>query len=248
MLHKNRYQRAIMLLSIGIMPILAYAGPPYLTDDPNPTDYQHFELYGASILTKSHLATSVNVPSFELDYGLLPNLEIDATINGVANLPPTGARSYGFGDTQISSTYRFIQETAYCPQVAFIPAIFLPTGSADRSLGNGRSMYIAPLWAEKSWGSWTLDTGGGYTFNGAPNMNNYFFGGVLLQDKINTALTLGSEIFEQGAPSNAETSSTILNFGATYMIFTDFSLLFSAGHSIIGENYLFSYLGLSWER
>jgi hypothetical protein len=30
---------------LGLCTVRAFAGPPYHTDDPEPTDYQHYEIY-----------------------------------------------------------------------------------------------------------------------------------------------------------------------------------------------------------
>ena len=36
----------------------ALAGPPYLSDDPEPTDYQHFEIYTYSLGTTTRTGTT----------------------------------------------------------------------------------------------------------------------------------------------------------------------------------------------
>lgn len=58
-----------------------------------------------------------------------------------------------------------------------------------------------PLWIQKSWGPWKTYGGAGYTINPAKNMRNYPYAGWLLQNDINDKLTLGIEIFTQGADS-----------------------------------------------
>ena len=39
----------------------------------------------------------------------------------------------------------------------------LPTGSATKGLGVGKTWYKVPLWAQKSFGPWTTYGGGGET-------------------------------------------------------------------------------------
>jgi len=238
-----------LLTILFCIPQLLFAGPPFLTDDPNPTDYKHVELYPAMILNRINSNYSINIPSLEVDYGLVPNVEIDITVTGTANLPchAQDPRQYGLGDTQLGSVFRFIKETEHMPEISFSPSITLPTGDENRGLGNGRPSKTLPFWAEKSWGSWTLDTGGGYTLNSAPTMLNYFFGGVLIQREINKKITLGGEIFSQGSVAQDEKATTIVNFGGSYSFTDTFNLLFSAGHSIIGANNLVSYIGFEWD-
>jgi hypothetical protein len=51
----------------------ARAGPPFVTDDPEPVDYQHWEYYIYSMGTRASGGTSGVVPALEFDYGIVPN-------------------------------------------------------------------------------------------------------------------------------------------------------------------------------
>lgn len=120
----------------------------------------------------------------------------------------------------------------------------LPTGNAARGLGSGQAWYRVPIWIQKSWGPWTSYGGGGYAVNRAPGMRNYFFAGWLLQRDVSASLSLGAEVFSQGEASNADRGTTLFNFGGYYSFTSDFSLLFSAGHSIGGVMHRIVYFGL----
>ena len=66
----------------------ASAGPPFITDDPEPVDYLHWELYTFSLGTHAMRDTSgVVPPSCDCNYGVLPNVHMQTSS---ANL--TGAR------------------------------------------------------------------------------------------------------------------------------------------------------------
>jgi hypothetical protein len=122
----------------------------------------------------------------------------------------------------------------------------LPTGSADRGLGNGRVWFRVPLWLQKSWGPWTTYGGGGEAFNSAPGQRNHAFGGWLLQRDLGPHLTLGGEIFTQGADAVDGRGFTAVNVGGGYHFNEGFSLLFSAGRSIRGGRHTLWYLALYW--
>ena len=66
------------------LPIPALAGPPYVTDDPEPVEYHHWEVYLASQLAHEPGAWSGTAPHIEVNYGALPNLQLHARI-GVLN-------------------------------------------------------------------------------------------------------------------------------------------------------------------
>ena len=64
-----------------LAPAAANAGPPYRTDDPEPTPLGHHEFYTFSTGMVVRDDTSGSLPAFELNYGLIPNgqLTIDAS-------------------------------------------------------------------------------------------------------------------------------------------------------------------------
>lgn len=237
---------------LGIMLLTSYsavnAGPPFITNDPVPASFRSAELYLFSNLDYTDIVIEepyLNMAAIEIDWGVSTNLELSlvapyASANTRADSPR------GMGDIQLGLTYRFIEETDARPQVSFVPQMSVPTGNADRNLGNGRVAVQLPLWFQKSWGSWTSYGGAGWTFNSAPGMRNYPIAGWLVQKDLNEAWTLGVELYTQGAVSDEGSASTALNLGGNYNINPAFSVLFSAGHSILGQEHTLAYLGLTW--
>jgi len=55
-----------------------FAGAPFITDDPEPVDYGHWEIDGFSAGAPGRGDTSGLGPSFEVNYGVLPNLQLHA--------------------------------------------------------------------------------------------------------------------------------------------------------------------------
>jgi hypothetical protein len=41
---------------LGLCTVRSFAGPPYLSDDPEPTDYQHYEIYAFTNGIKTRMA------------------------------------------------------------------------------------------------------------------------------------------------------------------------------------------------
>ncbi len=218
-----------------LVPAAANAGPPYRTDDPEPTPLGHYEFYTFSTGTVVHDDTSGSLPAFELNYGLIPNgqLTIDAPV--AFDSPSGGATQFGYGDTQVSFKYRFIQEDekGWRPQVAVFPLVQLPTGDQSRGLGAGHVLGFLPIWAQKSFGEWTTYGGGGYWINqGDAGDKNYWFFGALLQRKITDKLSVAGEIFHQTANTVDGDDSTGFNFGAIYDFNDHDHFVFSAGRGL----------------
>ena len=117
----RRSLRAYLLLMsfLWLVPALArtvLAGPPFLTDDPEPVEYRHWEVYLASQHAKDKDGWSGTAPHFEVNYGALPNLQLHLIAPLAYVKPNDGSSHYGFGDLELGAKYRFIQETDWRPK------------------------------------------------------------------------------------------------------------------------------------
>lgn len=225
------------------------AGPPFQTDDPEPIEYGHSEAYLFSTFERAPDGKSFQLPAFEFNTGPYPDLHLHLIVPFVSDRPNGGPEEYGLGDTEVGFKYRFVHESDYVPQIGIFSLVELPTGNAEKGLGNGRVFWSFPLWIQKSWGPWTTYGGGGRTFNTAEGARDFNFGGWLIQREITEKLTLGGEIFAQGAPTVDGQHVTNLNVGGYYKNMEwcfNCSLLFRVGHSVAGENQTNAYLGLYW--
>lgn len=236
----------------------AVAGPPYLTDDPVPTDYGGLELYEFATTTKdAGVSTETQAPSLEINWGAVRNIQISATFTyNFLSVPShpldvvpqgiPGATVSGYGDTEFGVKYRFLQETAQRPQVSFYPSIEIPTGNSQNGIGNGRVWYRLPVWAEKSWGRWTTYGGGGYALNNAPGTKNFGFGGALLQRDLSDNVSVGGELYYQEPQFHGDRYSMFYNGGSYITLDKGFGILFSLGHTLRGDNQSVAYVALGW--
>jgi hypothetical protein len=236
---------AFILLALAI-PMTLSAGPPFLTDDPEPVDYHHWEVYVFGQGDESTNADAISGPAVELNYGVAPNVQFHL-VSPLAHSSSAGSGwTSGYGDTETGIKYRFVDETDSTPQIAIFPLAELATGNASKGLGNGRTWYKVPIWVQKSWGPWTTYGGGGEALNSVPGQQNYGYAGWFLQRDIGKYLTLGGELFHQGASSRDERDFTVANIGGSVKFSDSFNLLFSAGHSISGARHAIWYLALYW--
>lgn len=251
----GRMQAAVGLALFTLGVSAAWAGPPYLTDDPDPVPYHHWELYTFTTGDRTRHANTVNGPALELNNGVAPNTQLHLII------PETyfsqgGMSASGLGDIEAGVKYRFLTETNGRPEIGMFPLVELPTGDQSKGLGNGRTWIKVPIWLEKNFGPWTSYGGAGYAYNPAPGQRDYFYGGLLVQRTLSPKLTLGGEVFLQGAQVDSDPrvssagiqvagarSSALWNFGGSYNFTPDFSLLFTAGHSFQGDGNQVLYLG-----
>jgi len=225
----------------------AIAAPPFIIDDPEPTEYKHLELYLFSTMDKGSDGTAVQLPAIETDWGFAPNWQLHISASIAGNFPKEDVNTFfGAGDLETGITYRFIKETDNFPQIAIAPQIDWPMGNSERGLGNGRAWMKLPVWLKKSWGPWATYGGGGYAINSASEKQNYAFAGWVIQRELSEKITLGSEVYTQGADSPDGQSYTIANLGGYYNLNKHFSFLLSVGHSIMGEEHTLGYFGIHW--
>jgi hypothetical protein len=212
----------------------AMAGPPFLTDDPEPVEYQHWELYLASQDFKIGRDWSGTSPQLELNYGAVSDVQLHVIAPLAYDAPSAGTAHYGYGDTELGVKVRFIQETEQMPQAGVFPLLEVPTGSVRDNLGNGSLQAFLPLWLQKSWGSWTAYGGGGYGINSGSGNQNWEYAGAVLQRQVLTNVLIGAEVYHRTPLQIGGRGDTAFNFGTVIDFSGQYHLLFSAGRSIDG--------------
>ena len=225
----------------------AVAGPPFLTDDPEPVDLHHYEAYAFGTVDRSFGSSFLQLPAVEFNMGAAPNLQLHIVIPGAY---VTSSRAYGIGDVELGVKYRFVQETAKCPQIGIFPMLEVPSGDSRRGLGNGRVWARLPVWVQKSKGPWTTYGGVGYQVNHAPGMKSSEFAGWLVQRQVSKRLVFGAEVYHQGPQTVGARQSTFADAGGYYNLREDLSVLFMLGHTVSGDRHTVGYLGLyyMWGR
>jgi hypothetical protein len=225
-----------------LVPAAVLAGPPYVTDDPEPVEYQHWEVYLASQLSHDRDRWSGTAPHVEVNYGALPNLQLHLITPLAFVHSPPGGSQYGYADTELGGKWRFLQEDSWQPQVGTFPLLELPTGDRERNLGSGHVQAFLPLWLQKSVGSWTSYGGGGYWINPGKGNRNWGFTGWQVQYQLLPAVTPGVEILHATAREAKGTAETRFNVGVV-LDFSDVQhLLFSVGRGLQGPNTMQVYL------
>jgi len=245
---------AVALIATAALPSLVSAGPPFLTDDPEPVEKGHGEFYIASQNVWESDGWSGTLPHFEFNYGPVQDVQLHLIAPFAYDRPDhTETMHYGYGDTELGFKWRPIHEDEFfkgCPQIGTFPLVELPSGDESRGLGNGKARFFLPVWLQKSWGEenrrWTTYGGGGYWINPGAGNKDYWFTGWLLQRQVTDALTLGGEVFFSTPSADDDSSQMGFNLGGVYDLSERLHLLFSAGRDFQGPNRLTTYLALQF--
>jgi hypothetical protein len=221
----------------------AWAGPPYATDDPEPTDIGHWEIYAFTAGTRDHGALD-GTAGFDLNYGAIEDVQLTATLP-LAFADDHGPTLAGAGDIELGVKYRIFEREVDGISIAVFPRVILPT--ASRRFGTGRVRVLLPLWAQKDFGPWSLFGGGGYMINPGAGNRDFWQSGIALTRAVTPRLSLGGEIAHEGPDAAGAHAVTSFGVGGIYRLGGPFSLLFSGGPGVIhhgGGTQLNAYLAL----
>jgi hypothetical protein len=223
--------KAVLFLAC---PLTALAGPPFVTDDPEPVNYQHWEFYFASMDIQTADGRSGTTPHIELNYGVITNVQLHLIAPLAYNAPNDGSTHFGYGDTELGVKFRFLQESDYLPEAAIFPLLEIPTGNASDGLGSGHVQAFLPLWLQKDFGDWTIYGGGGYCINPGAGNENWGFVGAVVQKQVAKNILLGGEIYNRTIMTTDGRDDTAFNIGTVIDLTEHQHLLFSAGRSVDG--------------
>lgn len=227
-------RRWILLATLLCFANPAAAGPPFRTDDPEPVELGHWEVYGFTAGTHVRGDTGGTLAGVEVNYGAAPNLQLHLIAPLSFDSPSGAASQTGLGDVELGAKYRFItpDEGDWYPQVGIFPLLEIPSGDAGRGLGGGHLKTFLPLWLQKDFGKWTSYGGAGYWINPGIGNRDYWFTGWLLQYQFTPSLALGAEIFHQTADTTDGGEATGFSFGGIYDFNEHYHLLFSGGRGL----------------
>ena len=221
-LHRWALAGAVCWLSLSTP---ALAGPPFLSDDPDPTPYQHYEifLFGNGTRMGGDLRGATGL---DLNYGATPDLQISATLPIGYDRPAGGGFTGGPGNIEVAAKFRVLHQETFGWDVAVFPRLFLPAGS---DLGEDHASFLLPVWLGREGQDWATFGGGGCVINRGGESRDYCIAGWAVNRRFSSNLQLGAELFHQTADTKGGRASTILGIGATYDVSEHLHLLGYAG-------------------
>ena len=224
----------------------ALAGPPYQTDDPDPTDLGKWEIY--NFLTFDGRGSDFDGEAgLDLNYGAVDGVQLTATLPlALAHDPENGWRG-GAGDVEVAVKYRFVDDAKHGWKAAVFPRVMLPTSSLDR---HERARLLLPLWVGKDFhGGTSLFGGAGYELNPGKGNSNFWQAGAAVTQDISDRLQLGTEIAWQGADTRGGKSNLGVDVGVIGKLGGRFSLLAAGGPGFSGGEasyHVYAALGVNF--
>jgi hypothetical protein len=208
--------------ALALLTRSALAGPPYVSDDPEPTDYEHFEIYAFNNATMTRAGTA-GASGIDLNYGAASDLQLTATLPAGFDRLAGGGASIGASNIELAAKFRFLHQDGFGLDVSIFPRVFLPSGS--KLIGDNHASLLLPIWIQKDWnGGWSAFGGGGCTVSEFRAVDSCQVGGVLTY-QILPRLQIGFELFHQTADSNGTPATTSVGVGWRYDLNDNYHLL-----------------------
>lgn len=218
--------RAIAALTLACVAAPAVAGPPYLTDDPEPTETGHWEIY-AFAAGEGHRSTLDIGTGLDLNYGPAAGLQLTATLPLAFSHAPNMGWQSGPGDLELGVKYRFFHDEKAGVSAAIFPRAVLPT--ASHSPG-AKTRFLLPLWVGKDFaGGTSLFGGGGYTINPGSGNRDFWQIAAAVTHALDRDLSAGVEFTRQGADTVRGTTQTRAGIGSILRLSDHASVLVSGG-------------------
>lgn len=237
------YIKLLILIFLLFINYELFAGPPFNTDDPEPVELNHWELYLSSVNMIFHNYSTGTLPHIEINYGAFKNtqlhliLPLNYSYNYNYNLKQNFKYSYSFSEFGIK--YRFIEESENMPQIGIFPLVEFP-----ESFNYKEFQILLPIWFQKSFKKLSTYGGFGYWINPGKDNLNWFIAGWQVQYEFSDFLTQGIEVFYHTKQTNDDLSQLSINYGGFLNLNENIHLLFSLGHSVTGNSCYLAYLGL----
>ena len=219
-------KRCLAALALVSLATPTRAGPPYLTNDPAPTDTGHWEIYAFATgeAWRSNVDTDAGI---ELNYGPVKDMQLSAAFPVSFSHTRFEGWSSGTGHVELGVKYRFFNDGRSGISAAVFPKAILPTSSLAH---HEKTRFQLPLWVGKDLGGGAnLFGGGGYTIHPGPGNKDFWQANVAITQTLNPKVSFGAEIMRQGSDTFGGTAQTRAGVGSTIKLGEHYGLLFSGG-------------------
>lgn len=233
----KRILRTICIMFLSVIAFSAEAqegGPPMLTDDARVTDLKEWEI-NTSINTSVTDGLLLSVPHIDLNYGIVPNLQLKAEAPFQLRFHDRKTDSE-IGDVILGVKYRFLDEEKYFVSAATFPQVSV----------TGNKGYLIPVFIEKTIGRFLIGQGTGY-FIGNESFNELQLGtlvGYRATEKLHVMLEYFSEIHY--VPEQRDLYNGYVNFGFRHPLNDIFALMGSFGTQVVTPGGIERERFISW--
>jgi hypothetical protein len=180
-----------LTLLAWLLPAPALAGSPFATDDPEPTEANHWEIYGY-VDTTFEDGQRQGTFGLDIGYGLRPDVQVSVVLP--IEFDSAAADPAQPGDAEIGVKWKFFNDAENHRSLAIFPRVILPTGH-----GSKRASLMLPIWGQQVFGAWSIYGGGGYILHPGTGNRNFWQEGIAVTRQFSDRFTLGAEFSHKGS-------------------------------------------------
>lgn len=231
---------------VAMFTLPCWAGPPFITNDPDPPDPGQFEIITSMADFQAYRNNTQfgSLLGVEVNYGADPLTQLTVAVPSGFSRGPGSDMQLGIGDLVLEYKHRFGVDAdkgyfGVNPQVTF---------ASGGQLGAGRMTADVPVLYQKQFGKTVVYTDLRYRWHASNNGGSYVFWGAVAERELNDKWTLGGELYAlsrnqlyNGAPVRAYQG---YNLGLRYKLNAHATLIFAAGNSFSGDPALTLYAGI----
>jgi hypothetical protein len=234
----------------SLCPGAANAGFPFNTDDPGTQGAGKIELDLFVQYSRFATGSSGSMPGVSFAYGVTDNFDLTlgvplamAQVNGVGT-------NMGIGDASTGFKWRLVDEQtdAWVPSVAITPTVFWPSGSQVRGTGLGYIRGYIPVWFGKTFGDWSVFTGGGININqgtiAGVSQRNWWFAGLGATYQIDDSWSAGAEVYYTSPIATNAKNLVGFNVAVIYALAPGHSIMAMGGRNVVNAMNTNQFSGL----
>lgn len=241
---------AAILLAVTMMPraLIAQAGPPLLTDDPDTPGNNHWEINIAALVSQNRTERSWSTPLLDINYGLGERLQLKAEIPWLLLQSRQGGnRQSGPGSINLGVKWRFLDRHQHAFAMSTYPQLEFRASAASVRKGliePGPELRL-PIEISREFALLTVVGEVGYQI--VQREKDEWIYGLAVAHEINERFELLGEIHGESKRDLTE-NEVVFNVGSRYKISKNHTLLFSSGRSLrpasTGQPTWVAYVGI----
>ena len=224
---------AAIVLAVTMTPraLIAQAGPPLLTDDPDTPGTNHWEINIAALVSQNRTERLWATPLLDINYGLGERLQLKAEIPWLLLQSRQGGNTQsGPGSINLGVKWRFLDRRQHTFAMSTYPQLEFRTSAASvrKGLVEPGSELRLPIEMSRELALMTVVGEVGYQI--VQREKDEWIYGLAVAHEINERFELLGEIHGESKRDLTE-NVIVFNVGGRYKLNKNHTLLFSSGRS-----------------
>lgn len=222
------HKTTVFFLLLWSAPVLA---GPFVVSSPNSTTAKKVKVTGD--LKDGPTRNSLTLPKVELATPITSRLDLAVEVPYKTIEQDHADTESGIGDAEIKSKWNFFRSGPMA--LAMEPELSLPTGDADRGLGNDDAGIKLPLILGYSTKAWNFGSELGYEHLFHQHEDSGYWGFLALRS-VTPTLKVGAEIVAESSDAKLRQIDTLANIGLKWKLPERFELQALVGRTLHSQD------------